>query len=241
MEHLLADAGLLRAEAIPPHCTTYAPEGTGSDPFEAVEVCVDETGWTEIEVDPSVILEDPPPPPSYFWDILLEVAQVRMHDGGIPEGEADVELTVRDVPVGVSTEEIVAQMRANIEADPAGLVGMAEQLNDNTAGDADFYYYQPEAGGDYLYFIRPGDIRLDEQGDPVRDYGYEHPGFFADRELTEKISSRDIIDRDDEHEKVQIEPGMTLYMEDDDGRRYRIDVGEKPSRHRVTLTITRIQ
>jgi hypothetical protein len=33
---------------------------------------------------------------------------------------------------------------------------------------------------------------------------------------------------------------MTLYMQDDQGQRFVITVGEKPSRRRVSLTITRI-
>lgn len=240
LEHLLASAGYARAQSIPAHCQTYAPQGTG-DPFNAVEVCVDQTGWVEISVDPSVILEEPPPPPSYFWDVLLEVAQVRAHDGGLAEGEADVELTVRDVPVGVSTEELVSQIRTNIQKNPAALRSIAEQLNDSTAGDADFYYYQTADAADWLYFIAPPDLRLDEMGDPVRPYAYQHPGFFADEGLTQKASSTEVVDGDVEHEKVRIAPGDTLFFEDDMGRVYRLEVGDKPTRHRVALTVTRVR
>jgi len=239
-EHLLASAGLERAQAIPAHCTDYAPQGTG-EPFEAVHVCIDDTGWVEIDVDPSVILEEPPPPPAYFWDILLEVAQARLHDGGLAEGEADVEMTITDVPVGVQTEDLVTQIRTNIEANPLNMRGVAEELTRSTEGDADFYYYQAEAdGADYLYFIAPPDMRLDALGIPVRDYVYQRPGFYADAELTQKVSSAELLDGDDLHEKVRIEPGVTLYFEDDAGWRYRIEVGPKPSPHRVALTLTRI-
>ncbi|HSN97301.1 MAG TPA: hypothetical protein VLS89_03350 [Candidatus Nanopelagicales bacterium] len=241
MEHLLASAGFARGQTIPAHCAVYAPQGTGEDPFEAVEVCIDDTGWVEIEVDESVVLEDPPPPPSYFWDVLLEVAQVRMHDGGLAEGEADVEITVRDVPVGISTAELTQQIRANIQADPASLRGVAEQLNENTAGDADFYYYQTADQSDWLFFVAPEDIRLDEQGDPARPYAYQRPGFYADPELTQELSSTEPVDGDVDHEKVRIEPGATLYFEDDAGQVYRIEVGAKPSRHRVSLTLTRVR
>ena len=41
-----------------------------------MSVCIDAAGWTEIDVDDSVVVDDPPAP-SYFWDILLEVAQER--------------------------------------------------------------------------------------------------------------------------------------------------------------------
>ncbi|MCC6553357.1 MAG: acetyltransferase [Polyangiaceae bacterium] len=243
-EHLLVDAGFRKAEEIGPHCTPYSPSGSGDSSFTAVEVCIDDTGWTEISVDESVVLEDPPPQPSYFWDILVEVAQVRLHDGGLAEGEGDIELTVRDVPIGLTTEELTAKIRQNIEEDPAGLTGVAQQLNDNTAGDADFYYYQPDplgTGGDYLYFVTPADLRLDAEGEPARPYTYQHPGFYSDPELTQKVSSTEEIDGDTEHEKVKIEPGTTLYIEDDAGRRFAVSVGPKPSGHRISLTLKRIQ
>jgi hypothetical protein len=241
IEHLLATAGQIRAAAISEHCTSYSPEGTSGSSFTAVNVCIDATGWTDIAVDPSVILSEPPPPPSYFWDILLEVAQRRLHDNGLAEGAARVELTVEDVPIGLTTEELVAQIRANAQANPRTLRALAEQLNDNTQGDADFYYYQSAAGGDYLYFIAPLELRLNEDGTFVRPYAYAKPGFFADAALTQKLSTKEQLDGDSEHEKVRIEPGMTLYMEDDAGRRYEIQAGDKPSPHRIALKLTRLQ
>jgi hypothetical protein len=241
IEHLLATAGQIRAGAISEHCTGYSPEGTSGGPFTAVNVCIDATGWTDISVDPSVVLPEPPPPPSYFWDILLDVAQRRLHDNGLAEGAASVQLTVEEVPIGLSTEELVAQIRANAQANPRTLRALAEQLNDNTQGDADFYYYQSAAGGDYLYFIVPRELRLNEDGTFVRPYAYAKPGFFADAALTQKLSTQEQVDGDSEHEKVRIEPGMTLYVEDDTGRRYELRVGDKPSPHRIALTLTRLQ
>ncbi|EYF06277.1 acetyltransferase [Chondromyces apiculatus] len=241
MEHLLASAGFARAQALTEHCSVYAPQGTVEEPFEAVNVCVDGTGWVDIQVDPSVVLDEPPPPPSYFWDVLLEVAQVRLHDGELAEGAADVEITVRDVPVGVSTETLVTSIRDNIQGNPSALRGVAEQLNDNTAGDADFYYYQTAEGEDFLYFIAPEDLRLDAEGNPVREYGYQHPGFYADADLAEKISSREEVDGDRAHEKVAIPVGTSLFFEDDGGAVYRVDAGEKPSLHKAALTLTRIR
>ncbi len=241
LEHLLATAGQIRAGAISGHCTSYSPQGSSDSSFTAVNVCIDATGWTDIAVDPSVVLSQPPPTPSYFWDILLEVAQRRLHDNGVAEGAASVQLTVEDVPIGLTPEDLVAQIRANAQTNPRALRALAEQLNDNTQGDADFYYYQPAAGGDYLYFIAPRELRLNEDGTFARPYAYAHPGFFADAELTQKLSTKEQIDGDSEHEKVRIEPGMTLYLEDDAGRRYEIRAGDKPSAHRIALTLTRIQ
>ncbi|WP_437334262.1 acetyltransferase [Sorangium sp. So ce394] len=246
-EHILARAGELKAAQIEEHCSSYGPQGTSTSEFQPVKVCIDGTGWTEISVDSSIVLEDPPPPPSYFWDILLEVAQARLHDGGLAEGEADLEVTLRDVPVGVKTEDLVASIKENLAKDPAVLKDMAIELNNNAAGDADFYLYQPstESGvagqRDYLYFVAPDDIRKDDEGERVRDYAYENPGFFADTALTKKVSTIEEIDGDALHEKVEVQPGDTLYFADDEGRRYEIRIGDKPSAHRLSLTLTRIQ
>ncbi|WP_437811541.1 acetyltransferase [Sorangium sp. So ce1078] len=246
-EHILARAGELKAAQIEEHCSSYGPQGTSTSDFQPVKVCVDGTGWTEITVDNSIVLEEPPPPPSYFWDILLEVAQARLHDGGLAEGEANLEVTLRDVPVGVKTEDLVASIKENLAKDPAVLKEMAIELNDNAAGDADFYLYQPstESGvagqRDYLYFVAPDDIRKDDEGERVRDYAYASPGFFADAALTKKVSSTEEIDGDALHEKVEVQQGDTLYFADDEGRRYEIRIGDKPSVHRLALTLTRIQ
>lgn len=246
-EHILADAGRLRGAQIAAHCTSYAPRGSGDEPFNAVDVCIDATGWVDIQLDPSVILDTPAPAPSYFWDILVEVAQQRLHDGFLAEGEADLELTIRDVPVGIETADLVASIKSNLANDPNLLKEMAVELNDNAAGDADFYYYQPSTPGgvagrdDYLYFVAPEDVRKDEAGRRVRPYSYKNPGFYADAALTTKVSTNELIDGDDLHEKVKIAPGAVVFVEDDAGRRFEVKAGAKPSPHRVALTVTRVQ
>jgi hypothetical protein len=242
LERVLAETGRRVTAGIAPHCTVYSPAGNVPEPLRAVEVCIDRTGWVEIRVDPSVILDEPPPAPSYFWDMLLEVAQARMHDGGLAEGRADVAIRVRDVSVGTRTDVLVRRIRENLEKDPALLVGMVEALTESTEGDADFYYVQPGAGReDWLFFVAPADLRKNEEGDPVRSYAYERPGFFADPELSRKVSTREAVDGDTAHEKVRIEPGARLFMEDAEGQRYAIEVGDKPSLHRVALTVTRLR
>ncbi|MRG91994.1 acetyltransferase [Polyangium spumosum] len=239
-ERVLAETGRRLAARIPPHCTSYSPAGEVSDPFEAVRVCIDADGWVQIDIDPSVILEGPPPAPGYFWDMLLEVAQARMHDGGLAEGEANVVMPVRDVPVGVSADVVVARIRENIEQNPAALRAMAEALTGNTRGDADFFYVKPEGRAeDWLYFVAPEDIREDAEGQPVRPYAYTDPGFYADPALGQKISSRVEIDGDTAHEKVRVEPGDRLYVKDAEGRVFEIVVSGKPSRYRLALVVTR--
>ena len=255
-EHLIMAIARLKAGQIPAHCTIYSPQGEVEMPLQAVDVCIAADAWTEISIDESVL--DPetftplaPPAPSYFWDVLLEVAQIRLHDGGLAEGQADVELTLRDVPVGVSTEEMVHQIRENLEQHPEALIDIAERVNDTADGAPDFYYYEPTAQnppellGDWLYFVTPPDLAKDANGLPSRDYGRYAArgkiGFYADPELTTKVSATTLIDGDDTHEKVKIAPGDTLYVMDDDGRRFRLEVGEKPTLHRIRLDITRLE
>ncbi len=265
-ERLIAEVAVLKAADIkrPDSCTIYSPEGEVDMPLEAVLVCMGDNqnpddgaepdDWVSISVDDSVILgpDTPLPPPSYFWDVLLEVAQVRLHDPAGPgdaplaEGAADIAFTLRDIPVGVSTANLEQQIRDNIQKNPAALAAIAELLNDNTEGAADFYYYvanpgNPEANrGDWLIFVEPDDIAEDTSGVPVRPYSYAHPGFYRDPELTDKASSRVALDGDTSHEKVLLRPLDVLYVEDDTGSRFKLTARSKPGRHEVALDITRI-
>ena len=116
-----------------------------------------------------------------------------------------------------------------------------------SAGAADFYYVRgidslpADQQGDWLFFVTESDIAIDDEGNPVRDYGYTSPGFFTDPQLTKKVSDLRVVDGDETHEKVRIAPGDVLYVEDDDGVRVRIEVLEKPSRSHLALGITRMQ
>ncbi len=238
-ERVVAEMMRLAAAEISPHCTEYEL-GTGVEAFSA---CIDETSWVEFETFNNV---GNPPPPSYAWDVVLELAQVRLHDGGIAEGEADIAFSLTEVPLGVPAEAIVEEIRENMAADPLALEDLAENLIANTDGFADFFYWQPAPGGpvelegDWLWFVAPDDIPVDDRG-PARPYNYENPGFFADAELTQKLSSTQAIDGDETHEKLRITPGDVLYVEDDTGRVYRVDVAEKPSVHTIALDVTRVR
>ncbi|MEM1350228.1 MAG: acetyltransferase, partial [Myxococcota bacterium] len=219
---------------------TYTLPGDTAPVFSATVV----DGWKTIEVKADL---GNPPAPSYLWDVLLEVGQVRLHDGGIPEGAADVRLTLSDVPIGLSPQVIEQTIRENLEADPSALLDIATRVVDNTSGAADLYYVHlgPEfpgrTQGDYLAFITAQDIRLGEGGTPERPYTYAAPGFFGDEELLDKRSSPVELAAglSGGHEVVRIETGDILYVEDDEGRVFRLEVGHKPSASRRMLTITR--
>ncbi len=235
-EHVLIEMARRRTASVPPHCDTYK---LGTD-VTAFEACVEVGGWTTMTTFTDI---GNPPPPAYLWDLLAEVAQVRLHDGELAEGDGNVEFTLRDVEVALDEEAIIKQVKANIQANPKALARLAELLNDNADGDADFYYYRPNAAdvdGDYLYFITEDDIRT-EGGAPVRAYAYKHPGFYADAGLKQKLSKTTAIDGDDTHEKLKVSPGQVVFSEDDAGHVYQIAVGDKPTRSALTLTLTRVK
>jgi hypothetical protein len=237
-ERLIIESARRTTAAITPHCDEYKLASNAL----AFSACIDETGWTELTTFADI---GNPPSPSYFWDILVEVAQVRLHDGGLAEGQANVEFTLRDVQIPIDTDAILEQIKKNFEADPSALASVAERINDAAVGDADFYYYKPspqapaELQGDYLYFVTAVDIRKDDEAAPVRPYSYKSPGFFADPALTTKLSSTVEIDGDTTHEKLKISPGDAFYLEDDAGARYKIVVGDKPGPSRIRLDISR--
>jgi hypothetical protein len=242
-ERLIIEMARKRTELIGDHCDQY-DLGTGVQAFQA---CVDATGWTEMTTFTDI---GNPPPPAYFWDVLAEVAQVRLHDpaspGGapIPEGDADVEFTLKNIKIPLDEAAILDAIKANLAADPAALADITEQLNNNTDGDADFYYYRPSNAAvddDYLYFVTEDDLRLDAEGEPVRPYAYAHPGFYADADLGKKLSAPTAIDGDSTHEKLKVSPGMALYVEDDVGHVFQIAVGEKPGRSSLSLALTRVR
>ncbi|MCB9703815.1 MAG: acetyltransferase [Myxococcales bacterium] len=238
-ERLIMESAARRTALIAPHCDEYK---LATDTL-AFEACIDAEGWTELTTFADI---GDPPPPAYFWDILVEVAQVRLHDGGLAEGDADVQFTLTDVRIPIDPDALLEQIKENFQRDPSALASVAERVNDAAEGDADFFYYQPERSnspnlqGDYLYFVTEADIRKDAEALPVREYTYARPGFFADPDLSDKVSNLQVIDGDETHEKIKVVTGDVLYMEDDAGRRFKLSVGEKPSPSRISLEITRI-
>ena len=237
-ERVVAEMTMLSAQDISEHCTSYEL-GTGVQAFEA---CIDTSHWIEFQTFNNV---GNPPPPSYAWDVVLELAQVRLHDGGLGEGEADIAFTLYDVPLGVAAEDIVDEIKANMAANPLALEDLAENLLANTDGFADFYYVRPPPDapaaeqGDWLFFVTEADIPVDDDG-PARCYAYDNPGFFADPGLSQKLSDTTSVGGDTGHEKIRVEPGDQVYVEDDAGRVYRIDVAEKSSPSTIALDVTRM-
>ncbi len=245
VERLIADAAI-RAFGDWSFSGAYALGGQ-PDPLFTIDI---DQGWMTM-----VTLGDvgSPPAPMYLWDLMTEVGQKRLHDGpdpfgriagSVPEGAANLAFTLYDLPLGITTERIRDAIRQNLELDPTGLIEAASVVLDQSWGTPDFFYYRPRASaaadvqGDWLYFIAASDIPEDAERSAE---AYANPGFFVDEALTEQASTLRNVEGDSVHEKVAVVAGDVLYVEDDDGAVFRIDVGEKPSSHRIVLTLTRIR
>ncbi len=183
-----------------------------------------------------------PPPPTYIWDLITEVAQIRVHDGDIAEGEANVSFVLEDVALGLSMADLIGGVKRSLQADPAGLVQVAATLFDNTWGEADFFYRRPRGEDtDYLFFIHASDIPKERDGTAIRPYDYAKPGFWAEPALTTQLGTTDTVDGDRVHIKLQVSAGDTFYVQDEADQVYRVTVGQKPSRATLPLTIERVR
>jgi hypothetical protein len=236
LERVIADASQ-RAYGTLASRIAYGPEGRPRPLFQGTVT----QGWQTIEVDGGL---GSPPAPSYIWDMLLEVGQVRLHDGGLAEGQASVEFTLKDVPIGVDSATLEQTIRTNLSGNARALLDIATRLVDNTEGAADFYYYRaspdndPDKAGDWLFFVTPDDLKPNADGS-LRSYA--SPGFFSDENLTAKVSSKVDLDGDTTHEKVQLTEGTVVYLQDENGAVFRLTAGAKTSPTHLPLTVTRVR
>ncbi|MCA9542237.1 MAG: hypothetical protein KC620_25245, partial [Myxococcales bacterium] len=81
--------------------------------------------WDDGFVTVDVVADlGPPPAPAYIWDLILDVAQVRLHDGGLAEGQANVRLALPLLPIGLDADGLIAQMRPVLQAQKDDMVRM---------------------------------------------------------------------------------------------------------------------
>jgi len=243
LERVVAEAAYAAWQDLDFEATWPLLDGTDG----AVRVTV-EDGWLELGT-----LGDlgDPPRGAYLWDLVLEAAQVRLHDGPdpeapmadrIPEGEASVRISLSDVEVGLSVERVVDAVRANLETDPDGILSLVNLMFHNGWGAPDLYLYRPEGGTeDWLWFVAEDDLPRGEGGALLREYGYARPGFYADEALADKVSTTEEVAGDVRHEKVRVAPGDVLYVEDDEGARFRLEVLEDGGTAGLGLHVGRVR
>lgn len=127
-------------------------------------------GWISIVTESNV---GAPPPPAYLWDTLLEVAQIRLHDGDLAEGEGDALIPLPNVHVPLSAKDVAAQVRPM-------LTEQASKLSYILAGDhsdyqtpCDIYLTtDPSSGALVLRFVGDDDVSPGSKN-------YPKPGFYG--------------------------------------------------------------
>ncbi len=190
-------------------------------------------GWSDF----SVLLDiGNPPADQYVWELVNEVAQRNLHNNGyysFPEGQANVAFTLEDIDVGITAEEIEDAVRPVLQDQAADL---AEWLLGNyheNSGPVDLFYRRSSDGTPTLFFIS------DDDHEPDAPYGWVNPGFFADADLTYKVSATDLPGVDDSaHEKWVPPVGESVvFVSDDLGTVYRLRVFVPESGDRDEITV----
>ncbi|MBL8969539.1 MAG: hypothetical protein JNK56_03105, partial [Myxococcales bacterium] len=180
------------------------------------------------------------PDAQYFTELLLEIAQVAVHDpsgdndfdspqvgkaNDIPEGTAMPAYALKGVPIGLTAEEMIAQIRPNLQDQAAYIANIILGKYWKHNGALDFYYRRaaPDAPP-VLFFVNKDDPRPDASGESLLAYNYDKVGFFSDEQLTTKVSATQIDGvPETAHEKYRLPEGETvLYMQDDEQKAYRL-------------------
>jgi hypothetical protein len=214
LEYIVAYAGTLKYATLSSVVTklfiNLVEVGQGGNP----------PGWAEFNVPLGFLFNEPPA--QYVWEMINEVAQYDLHhldNTTFPEGTANVEFTLQDIPCGITGAEAANAVRPFLQAQASEIAGYLLGNYKENSGPVDFYYRRADDGVPYLFWVAPDDLL---EGLP---YGWDQPGFYGDPGLTEKLSSTDVGVGDSAHEKLVIEAGETVvYAADDEGDTYRIRI-----------------
>ena len=164
-------------------------------------------GWAQFDVFLDL---GNPPRDQYVWELINEVAQVALHtppSGAIAEGQANVEFTLFDIPIGITGPQVAESVRPYLQ-DQAGKISellLGDYKKNN--GAVDFYYRRGADGVPYIFFVTAEDL---PDGTPADHY--KNPGFFSCPEVDAgcKVSSLELGGAGDTtHEKFQLPPGDT--------------------------------
>jgi hypothetical protein len=195
-------------------------------------------GWAVFNVPLGILFGEPPA--QFVWEMINEVAQHDLHhldpDGPatFPEGQANVEFTLEDIPCGITGAEAADAVRPFLQAQASAIAGYLLGNYKENSGPVDFYYRRADDGATYLFWVAADDL-LD--GLP---YGWGTPGFYADADLTEKRSSTNIEGVGDAaHEKLRVEPGeTTVYATDDEGGVYKLHIIAPDDTSEITVYVS---
>ncbi|WP_437831414.1 hypothetical protein [Sorangium sp. So ce1153] len=256
LEHIVAKAAYLTYGERVPFTGCYF--GTSGTCRLGVNIGQDgnPAGWSVFLRNISFPPDPPPriPDPQFFWELLTDVAQVAIHDPtgdgnpDIAEGKVQPVFTLPGVGIGLSGEEIVAEIRQTLQGQTKELAELllGEYWVDNDS--LDFFYSRGAPGGEpHLFFVSEDDLRPSKPGSAaLRDYAYERPGFFTSPDLDEasKVSKKELAGlADTTHEKFRLSPGdTTLFMQNDEGAVFqvRFHVPDIPDPVEITADVNRL-
>lgn len=246
LEYILADAAFI----------TYQNLNTYTEfrfLIRAAEIFVGNTGdpntgyppgWSVYETFAGV---GAPPPAQYVWETVMDVAEVVAHrniapNGNCPdlpgtpsdeseyticEGDLNTSFTVFDVPTDVSASELEALSRQFLDEQrdilSQRLLGGFEENN----GCVDFYYIERD-GTRMLWYADASDPRPSVDCPAPNE---TNPGFYADAELSQRVSSTSVSGVDDNaHQKWVVSEGLSeLYIEDGAGVVWRLRIDAPPA------------
>ena len=216
IEHVIIQAGYNNFHALW-HETEYRHEfhyQAGS--IEDAAVINWDHGWLDIHTSGGI---GNPPAPSYIWDVLTEIAQLRLHDDGINEGEGEAVFSLTNIPVGLHADELIDALRPSMQEQQETL---SETLFGSEGGLAtsgcDFYFVLGSNEEPLLFFR--------DQEDTQEAYINVVPGFFSDPALTTIVSSLSVLagTTDLIHHKVIAQSGAVFYFQNLEERRFRIEI-----------------
>lgn len=229
LEYIVADTVLRR------FIDTYSDQGfkasysfSAGSIENAAEISWDK-GWLVVETAGDL---GNPPDPQYVWDALAELSQVRLHDGGLSEGQADAIFDLENVPVGIDSEQLIASLRPALDDQQERLSELLLGGSGVLESTSDFYFVPGDNQSSMFLFFR-------HPSDDGATYGYDNPGFFSDAALTTKVSQTAALSgtTDNIHQKVAVASGDVLFFEDDEGGRYKILVeSADPAQLQVLVT-----
>lgn len=176
-------------------------------------------GWAHFDVFLNL---GNPPKDQFVWELINEVAQVALHTppaGTIPEGEADVAFTLRDIDIGITGPQIAESVRPYLQEQAPKIAQLLLGDYWKNNGPVDFYYRRGSDGLPYLFYVAADDLP------PGSEYKHPNPGFFTCPEVQPscKASSTALEGAgDDVREKLRLAPGESeYYLQDDTGTLYR--------------------
>ncbi len=207
----------------------YRKGGSGSpENFKAISP--NPAGWLRIW---TLFGLGSPPAPQYVWDMILEVSQRRLLDGGVKQGKASTRFTLAAVPVGMTGEQIKKALAPEMQAQKSKLstLLMGKQAPNEPL---DFWLRRGDDKELRLYFAAPGDPL------PAASTKHAKRGFYSDPQLSKKVSSKAPGGSgDSEHEKLGVgDAPKTVYAMSAGGQVHRVQI-EKATDSKVTLVVRR--